>query len=51
MLRPSNTIELDEEGARKVLRLIDVLEELDDVQAVSANFEMSDEVLAVVAGE
>jgi YebC/PmpR family DNA-binding regulatory protein len=51
VLRPSNTVELDEEGARKVLRLIDVLEELDDVQAVSANFEISDEVLAVVAGE
>jgi YebC/PmpR family DNA-binding regulatory protein len=51
VLRPANTVDLDEDNARKALRLIDVLEELDDVQTVSANFEMSDEVLEAVAGE
>ena len=39
-------IELDEEGARKILRLIDALEDSDDVQNVFANFDVSDEVMA-----
>ena len=39
---------LDEDGARKVLRLIDALEDLDDVQNVYANFDVSDEVLEAV---
>jgi YebC/PmpR family DNA-binding regulatory protein len=47
---PSTTIPLGEETARAVLRLVDALEELDDVQAVYANFDISDEVLAAVAG-
>lgn len=47
---PMTTIELGEETARAVLRLIDALEELDDVQTVYANFDISDEVLAAVAG-
>jgi YebC/PmpR family DNA-binding regulatory protein len=51
VLRPSNTVELDEDGARKMLRLLDALEDLDDVQQVSANFEMSDAVMEAVAGE
>jgi YebC/PmpR family DNA-binding regulatory protein len=42
---PKNTIKLDSDGARKVLRLIDVLEELDDVNDVYANFDIPDEVL------
>ena len=45
---PSVTVPLDTEGARKVFRLIDALEELDDVQDVYANFDVSDEVLALV---
>jgi len=45
VLRPGNTVEVDEEGARKMLRMIDVLEELDDVQTVSSNFDVSDEVM------
>ncbi len=44
--RPKTTTPLDEEQARDVLKLIDALEELDDVQAVFANFEVSDAVLA-----
>ncbi|MDX6265851.1 MAG: hypothetical protein QOD70_591, partial [Frankiales bacterium] len=40
--------ELEDEPARKVLRLVDALEDLDDVQNVYANFDVSDEVLATV---
>jgi YebC/PmpR family DNA-binding regulatory protein len=42
------TIELEDEAARKVLKLVDALEDLDDVQNVYANFDVSDEVLASV---
>jgi YebC/PmpR family DNA-binding regulatory protein len=48
---PSVSIELDEAGARKVLRLVDALEDLDDVQNVWANFDVSDEVLAALDDE
>jgi YebC/PmpR family DNA-binding regulatory protein len=43
---PSLTVPVDAEGAAKVLRLIDALEDSDDVQNVFANFDASDEVLA-----
>jgi transcriptional/translational regulatory protein YebC/TACO1 len=43
---PSVTIDLDEEAAPKVLRLIEALEDSDDVQNVWANFDVSDDVLA-----
>jgi len=49
-LVPRNTIGLDEDGARKLLRLIDGLEDLDDVQDVYANFDIPDAVLEAVAG-
>lgn len=42
---PKNTIKLNREGARKVLRLIEALEELDDVSDVYANFDIPDEIL------
>jgi len=45
---PSTTIELDEENAGKVFRLIDALEDCDDVQNVYANYDVSDEVLEKV---
>jgi YebC/PmpR family DNA-binding regulatory protein len=48
---PSVQVPLDEEGARKVLRLVDALEDLDDVQNVYANFDVSDEVLEAVGAE
>ncbi len=48
---PSMQIPLEEDGARKVLRLIDALEDLDDVQNVFANFDVSDEVLEAVGAE
>jgi YebC/PmpR family DNA-binding regulatory protein len=45
---PSVQVPLDEDGARKVLRLIDALEDLDDVQNVYANFDVSDDILEAV---
>jgi len=43
---PATQIEVDIDGARKILRLIDSLEDSDDVQNVFANFDASDEVMA-----
>ncbi len=45
---PSVQVELDETAARKVFKLIDALEDSDDVQNVYANFDVSDEVMALV---
>jgi YebC/PmpR family DNA-binding regulatory protein len=45
---PSLQVPLDEEGARKVFKLIDVLEDCDDVQNVYANFDVSDEVMHLI---
>ncbi|WP_055586062.1 YebC/PmpR family DNA-binding transcriptional regulator [Peterkaempfera griseoplana] len=45
---PSVQVELDAEGARKIFKLIDALEDSDDVQNVFANFDVSDEVMAEV---
>ncbi|MET8142306.1 YebC/PmpR family DNA-binding transcriptional regulator [Sphaerisporangium sp. NPDC005288] len=43
---PTLSVPLDEDSARKVFRLIDALEDSDDVQNVYANFDVSDDVLA-----
>ena len=45
---PSTQVELDAESARKVFRLIDALEDSDDVQNIYANYEVSDEVMELV---
>ncbi len=42
---PSMQVELDKDGAGKVFRLVEALEDLDDVQNVFANFDVSDEVM------
>jgi transcriptional/translational regulatory protein YebC/TACO1 len=42
---PSVEVPLDEDTARKVFRLIDVLEESDEVQDVYANYAVSDEIM------
>ena len=48
---PKTTVELGEEAAaRKTLRLIDALEENDDVQEVYANFDIPEQVMEAVAG-
>ena len=44
--KPTTTTELDLEGAEKLMRLINALEDDDDVQTVTANFDISDEVMA-----
>ena len=45
---PSNTLEIDSyEKARSLLKLMDALEDLDDVQSVTANFEMTDELMSL----
>jgi YebC/PmpR family DNA-binding regulatory protein len=48
MFIPSMQVPLDAEGARKVFRLIDALEDSDEVQNVYANFDVPDEVMAEV---
>jgi transcriptional/translational regulatory protein YebC/TACO1 len=46
---PKNTIELDEKTAMQTLRLLDQLEELDDIQKVFSNADFPDEALAEYA--
>ena len=48
--RPKTLVPLDEDGATKLMRLIDALEDLDDVDAVHANFDVPADVLERVAG-
>ncbi|MES1248895.1 MAG: YebC/PmpR family DNA-binding transcriptional regulator, partial [Actinomycetota bacterium] len=48
---PKTTVEVtDESEAKKILRLIDTLEDNDDVQDVYANFDIPEQVLEAVAG-
>lgn len=47
--KPNVTKDLDLESAQKVMKLIDALEDLDDVQNVYTNFEVSDEILEKLA--
>ena len=47
---PKTTVEPTEKEARQVLRMVDALEENDDVQDVYANFDISEEILEAVAG-
>jgi len=44
------TVELDSTKARQALRLVEQLEDLDDVQRVTANFDIPEDVFAEVAG-
>lgn len=48
---PQNTVDVEVEDARKVLRLMEALDDHDDVQMVSANFNISDEAMAILADE
>ncbi|MCD0481232.1 YebC/PmpR family DNA-binding transcriptional regulator [Streptacidiphilus sp. ASG 303] len=45
---PSVQVSLDADGARKIFKLIDALEDSDDVQNVFANFDVADEVMAEI---
>lgn len=46
--KPQNTVELLQDGAETLFKLIEALEDSDDVQAVSSNFSVSDDVLAAL---
>ena len=48
---PQNTVDLDVNMARQVLKLMESLDDHDDVQSVSANFNLSDEAMAELANE
>jgi YebC/PmpR family DNA-binding regulatory protein len=47
-LVPTMTVPVDEEAARKVFKLVDALDDCDDVQNVFANFDVSDEIMAAI---
>ena len=46
--KPQTTTELDLEGMEKLMKLIETLEDDDDIQRVTANFEVSDEIMASI---
>ncbi|MCH2179414.1 MAG: YebC/PmpR family DNA-binding transcriptional regulator [Mariniblastus sp.] len=48
---PQNTVDLDVSMARQVLKLMEALDDHDDVQSVSSNFNISDEAMAELANE
>jgi YebC/PmpR family DNA-binding regulatory protein len=51
VMRPTNRIDVDEAQAASLMRLLDVLEDNDDVQAVHANFDVDEQILErVLAG-
>lgn len=47
---PTNTVDLDVDTARRVLKLLEALDDHDDIQSVSANFNIPDEALAELTG-
>jgi transcriptional/translational regulatory protein YebC/TACO1 len=46
---PKTTVEVEEGDAKTLLKLMDALEDHDDVEAVHANFDISEEVLEALA--
>ena len=48
---PSTLIKLEERDAEKVLKLMELLEDHDDIQRVSSNFDIDEEVMRKIAGE
>jgi YebC/PmpR family DNA-binding regulatory protein len=47
---PKTTVKLEENDARKTMKIMDALEDSDDVQEVYANFDIPEEVLEALAG-
>ena len=47
--QPNTTTELDLEGMQKLMKLVDALEDDDDVQLVTTNFEVNDEVMSQIS--
>ena len=48
--KPQNTLAVDDEAGEKLIKLVDLLNEHDDVQNVYANFEVSDALVARMGG-
>ena len=48
--RPQNTVSVEDEQGEKILKMIGILEENDDVQNVFANFELSDALVKKLGG-
>ncbi len=48
---PTNTVDLDAATAKKVLRLVEQLDDHDDIQGVSANFNIPDEAMAEISAD
>ena len=48
---PNSTVDLDADTGRRVLKLMETLDDHDDVQNVSANFNISEEIMAELASE
>jgi YebC/PmpR family DNA-binding regulatory protein len=48
---PTTTVDLDAAGGKKVLKLMETLEDQDDVQSVTANFNIPDEIMEELAGQ
>jgi YebC/PmpR family DNA-binding regulatory protein len=48
--KPQNNVAVDDDNGEKLLRLMDLLDEHDDVQNVYSNFELSDALVAKMAG-
>jgi YebC/PmpR family DNA-binding regulatory protein len=46
---PASTVELDADGGRKVLKLMEALEDQDDVQSVTSNYNIPDEIMEEVS--
>ena len=46
---PSTFVDLDAESGRKVLRLVEALDEMDDIQSVYANYNIPDDIMAEIA--
>ena len=49
IMKPQNTVPLGKEDAEKLMKLIDFLEDLDDVQEVFANFDIDDDVMEEIS--
>lgn len=47
---PKNTVNLDEKPAEQMLKLMEILDDHDDVQEIFANFDIDDEVIDKIAG-
>ena len=49
MWKPQNTVSVDDESGEKIIKLIEALDESDDVQNVYANFEVSDALMQKIS--